>query len=175
MKIYTRGGDEGETGLIGGRRVSKADLTIDALGDLDELNAMIGFAVASGLGHESQETCLRIQSALFDLGASVAAPNDPRFEANPSQTIQNLEMGIDKMTAELPALNQFILPGGSESASRLHLARTICRRAERSLVKSGHEGGAVAFLNRLSDWLFVAARYENHRAGKEENPWMKSC
>ena len=175
MKIYTRSGDEGSTGLIGGSRVTKDDPILGVLGEIDELNAVLGWVLASGGNGDTATLIVDLQSVLFDLGAFVAARGDDRFTLNSADSIAHLETSIDEMCVTLPALTQFILPGGTERASRLHIARTVCRRVERTLVKSGGKGGAVALLNRLSDWLFIAARYENMQANHAETTWRKPC
>ena len=176
MRIYTRTGDGGETGLIGGGRVPKTDVRIQAIGDVDELNAAIGIVrVASG---EFQTKLLeRLQSALFDLGSELAAPPESDFKPtgpHPELTL-DLEKSIDIQSAALPKLKNFILPGGSDLASRLHLARGVCRRAERSIL-SLHEISPISvesrtFINRLSDWLFISARSANAAAGREDILW----
>lgn len=176
MRIYTRTGDAGETGLIGGGRVAKTDPRIGAIGDVDELNACMGMVrVVSG---EFMQTLLeQLQSALFDLGSELAAPPDGEFKSvGPSPALtQALEDSMDEQTAELPKLKNFILPGGTELASRLHLARGVCRRTERAILNL-HEISPVSaesrvFINRLSDWLFVSARSANARAGIEDVIW----
>lgn len=158
MKIYTKGGDQGETGLPGAR-LGKSDAVIEALGDLDELNSVIGWAsVARPPCHAMLKV---IQSTLLDFGACVADPRRPT-PASLSELTRQLEAHIDEMDAQLPPLTRFILPGGCEAGARLHVARSVCRRAERSLVKSGCAREGWPFLNRLSDWLFTAARFANH-------------
>jgi cob(I)alamin adenosyltransferase len=180
MKIYTRTGDDGTTGLIGGRRVSKADGRIDCYGTVDELNAAVGLAaVAAEAGLASQLRA--VQNDLFVLGSHLAAaPNDPG--AAPSlprledSMVRRLEAEIDAAEANLPALRQFILPGGGEASARLHLARTVCRRAERAAVALAAQAPlppvTLLYLNRLSDWLFVMARRANRDAGMEDVPWV---
>lgn len=159
MRIYSKTGDAGSTGLIGGARVPKNSARIAAIGDVDELNAALGWAatVAEALLEEIQ----MIQRRLFELGACLAK-EDAAFPSEPAGV---LERSIDRQTLALPELRSFILPGGTELSARLHLARTICRRAERSLwqlnAESPISGDAMVFLNRLSDWLFVAARTAN--------------
>ena len=183
MKIYTRTGDKGTTGLIGGSRVEKSDPRIECTGDIDELNAAIGLA-AAGLGAKQKqlaEALGMVQNELFVLGALVAAPHPtPTSRALPEldeTMITRLEMQMDAADAELPPLKQFILPGGCELAARLHFARTVCRRAERQLVRFSQDRPipplAVIYLNRLSDWLFVQARWANHREGIADVPWVK--
>ncbi len=180
MKIYTRTGDKGSTGLFGGDRVSKDHLRIEAYGTVDETNSMIGlgrsFLPNEGY-NEIEEMLHRIQSELFVLGADLATPisakvNVPRIEA---EQIERLENHIDELEADLPPLKHFILPGGAQAASAIHAARTICRRAERRTVSLQQEDElneqAAIYLNRLSDLLFVMARWLNHRAGIEEEAW----
>lgn len=175
MRIYTRTGDEGQTGLIGGARVSKTDARIVAIGEVDELNASIGVARA-GSSFESKLLDL-VQSALFNLGSELAAPSDEemKIEGPSPDLIARLEESIDAQTDRLPKLRNFILPGGCELAARFHLARSVCRRAERAVLNLHVESPVSAesrqFLNRLSDWLFVAARSANAAAGIEDVVW----
>lgn len=177
MKIYTRTGDDGTTGLFSGRRVSKASLRIEAHGTIDELNSELGVARASVPQPEVSTMLANIQSQLFVAGADLATPMDatasiPRI--NGSDT-QRLEADIDRMTAALPPLRVFILPGGSPAASHIHLARAISRRAERDVLRLAAaepiNPELPVYLNRLSDFLFTLARYENLLAGCEEEPW----
>ncbi|MEM8485278.1 MAG: cob(I)yrinic acid a,c-diamide adenosyltransferase [Bacteroidota bacterium] len=180
MKIYTRTGDKGTTGLFGGGRVNKDHLRIEAYGTVDETNSVIGIARGQlpEAGHERIAQMLhRIQSELFVLGADLATPTDakvqvPRIEPG---HVATLEAEIDMLTDELPPLKHFILPGGAAAASTIHLARTVCRRAERRTValqlqESLNEEAAV-YLNRLSDLLFVMARWLNKQAGISEEAW----
>ncbi|MBI2923246.1 MAG: cob(I)yrinic acid a,c-diamide adenosyltransferase [Planctomycetes bacterium] len=176
MKIYTRTGDSGSTGLFGGARVSKFNPRIEAYGSVDELNAVLGMARAAGLPAELDAELAAIQEDLFVVGAYLADPS-PEGEKKMRISIDRvraLERWIDGMEAVLPALRNFILPGGSPGGAALHLARTVCRRAERATVAL-HEKEAVAepvvYLNRLADALFVAARYANFRAGVAETLW----
>jgi cob(I)alamin adenosyltransferase len=179
LKIYTKTGDDGTTGLLGSRRVSKDDPRIDAYGIVDELNAAIGLARALGLDPESDEILAQIQDELFVVGSALADPNPGgRFHAAiTSEHAHRLERQIDALEGELPLLTQFILPGGSPGAAQVHVARTICRRAERKIVGLGHISGEhvpepiVIYLNRLSDALFVIARFVNQRAGRPDVPW----
>jgi cob(I)alamin adenosyltransferase len=179
MKIYTKTGDDGTTGLVGGRRVSKCDPLIECYGTVDELNAAIGLA-AVGASLELLEELRRVQADLFVIGSHLATPvESPHRGALPKLEegmVERLEKGIDATTGKLPGLANFILPGGSELAARLHLARTVCRRAERLVVGLGDGGGGVAllvvrYLNRLSDWLFVEARMANQAAGVRNVEW----
>lgn len=177
MKIYTKTGDGGQTGLVGGSRVSKGSSRIQAIGDVDELNAAIGCARA-----EATDFCLDpllawTQSALFDVGAELASAPGARisFATLASDACSRLEASIDEQSASLSPLRNFILPGGCKLASSLHFARCVCRRAERSVLllneKEEVRSDVLAFLNRLSDWLFVAARTANHLAGVDDVPW----
>jgi cob(I)alamin adenosyltransferase len=177
MKIYTKTGDDGTTGLYGGRRVSKADLRVDAYGSVDETNAGVGFARAAGLPAPVEAVLARVQAHLFQLGASLATPPERASAAPPvsDADIGGLETAIDALEAGLEPLKTFVLPGGTEGAARLHLARTVCRRAERLVVAlAGREqvdGSVVRYLNRLSDLLFVQARAANRFAGVADVPW----
>jgi cob(I)alamin adenosyltransferase len=177
LRIYTRTGDDGTTGLFGGGRVLKSHPLIEAYGTVDELNAALGIVLSLPLPEEVAEHVRQISSWLFVLGADLATPANavpsaPRIQ---EQHVRWLEERIDAYQAELPPLRHFILPGGHPAAAYLHLARTICRRAERATVAAAqHEAlNAVAlrFLNRLSDYLFVAARLVNHRFGVPEHVW----
>ena len=179
MKIYTRAGDDGSTGLLGPGRWSKATGRIEAYGSVDELNAVLGLVRASGLGPSSESLLRAVQDDLFAVGAALADP-DPngRFaSALKLDRIEALETAIDEAEAGLEPLTQFLLPGGSEPAARLHLARTVCRRAERAVVRLAEDPGesidnrSIAYLNRLSDLLFVLARVENRRAGVADVAW----
>jgi cob(I)alamin adenosyltransferase len=178
MKIYTKTGDAGETGLWGGQRVSKDALRVHAYGTADECNAAIGVARAAGLDAGLDAILNQVQAQLFVVGADLATPGEggasiPRVGA---EEIGFLEAQIDALEAELEPLKQFILPGGTAAAASLHLARTICRRAERWSVSLAHEEAISAdvlmYLNRLSDFLFVAARAANARAATPDVPWV---
>jgi cob(I)alamin adenosyltransferase len=171
LKIYTRTGDSGETGLFGGSRVHKDDPRIAAYGTVDELNAFIGVARASWPGSPIDSELADMQSDLFDLGAHLASPGSARFVGVPELRTAELERSIDRMEGELTPLKSFILPAGSLAASHLHVARTVCRRAERLLVALGGED--VAYLNRLADYLFVAARYANREQGIDDVVWSR--
>jgi cob(I)alamin adenosyltransferase len=180
-KIYTRGGDKGETSLGGGQRVPKDDLRVEAYGDADELNACLGLALAQGVVAESlAKELAEIQNTLFNLGSDLCFREEdklkyaglPKVE---ERHVKALEDSIDLMNEELGPLTNFILPGGSLAASQLHLARTVCRRAERRLATLSHREEVSPwpgrYLNRLSDWLFVAARFENRAASRTETLW----
>ena len=181
MKIYTKTGDDGTTGLFGGGRVRKSDARIECYGTVDELNAALGVAkVAAGEGSIGQ-AILRVQNELFVVGSHLSTPEDsPSTRSLPlldEAMVARLEMEIDAAEAELPPLRNFILPGGAELGARLHLARTVCRRAERALVDFSMDrpvsGTILTYLNRLSDWLFVMARLANKRAGVDDILWEK--
>ncbi len=177
-KIYTRTGDAGETGMLSGGRASKAHPRFHAVGTVDELNAILGLALAAGVERSITEALQRVQRELFTLGADLATPAET--EASWVQRITDaqvtrLEVDIDAWEAELPPLKQFILPGGGMAGAFLHQARTVCRRAERWAVALNTEERlnpeALRYLNRLSDWLFVLARWVNLRSGQTESPW----
>ena len=174
MKIYTRTGDQGETSLFGGRRVGKNDARIEAYGTVDELSSFLGVIAVSD---KDVTEIPRIQSDLFEIGAHLASPDTSRFPGVETSRIEDLERAIDSMEAELTPLTTFILPGGTAAAALLHIARTVCRRAERRVVALNDESPAtestITYLNRLSDYLFVAARFANHRAGVADVPWTK--
>jgi cob(I)alamin adenosyltransferase len=181
-RVYTRKGDGGATSLAGGHRIHKTDPRIEAYGGVDELNACLGLAVQA-MREEARlaallERALGIQNELFDLGAQLAVlaadrrPDTPRI--TPAR-VGRLEREIDEMNAEVEPLRSFILPGGGEVAARLHLARTVCRRTEREVLRLGAveplDGTEVPYLNRLSDWLFVAARFAAWKVGAPETLW----
>lgn len=177
-RIYTRGGDTGETSLGDGSRVAKTDARIEAYGTVDELNAVLGLVLAGDVEPELREALERIQNELFDLGADLAVPVDDdrkeRLRIGGAQ-VEALEELCDRLNESLEPLRSFVLPGGTETAARLHVARTVCRRAERLAVDldalHGVNPEALAYLNRLSDYLFIAARWANARAGADESLW----
>ena len=178
VKIYTRTGDTGDTSLYGGVRVSKADGRVGAYGEVDELNAWLGVARASALAPDLDAALLQIQRDLFALGAQLADPADKLATSMAKAVIgddevSRLEQLIDLLETELAPLRHFILPGGSPAGSALHLARTVCRRAERSIValRPAVDPVLVRYINRLSDLLFVVARVVNQRAGVSETEW----
>jgi len=200
-RIYTRAGDRGETGLIGGRRASKADLRVDLYGGLDELNSALGLAAASAAreardpGPLAEPELLQrmpgllddlcgLQSQLFELGAVLADPARSETLARDgfppcAQAAQGMERLIDRLEADLPPLRQFVLPGGGEAAAAFHVARVVCRRVERQAVAAGQSGIAypielIAWLNRLSDLLFVAARWVGRALGAPELAWRQA-
>jgi cob(I)alamin adenosyltransferase len=181
MKIYTRTGDAGDTGLFGGQRVAKTHPRVEAYGVVDELNACLGLAVAWCDDADLAARLLHIQARLFDLGSDLATPPESKAGAWVGRTqpewAATLEADIDAMERELAPLTSFILPGGTRTAALLHLGRTVCRRAERRVVGARDAGEDLSeavsvYLNRLSDWLFVAARLANARAGVPDLPWV---
>lgn len=190
MKIYTRTGDRGSTSLYTGERRQKDDAVFDALGDVDELSAVLGVTRAHCLANPNPENesyalaVASIQNALLDLGAAVATPRTSavahklkKTEFHGREMALAMEEDIDHMTSTLPPLTTFVLPGGGIIASHFHLARTVCRRAERRvapLVQSGEvDGEVVVYLNRLSDWLFTAARSATYASREQEFTWKR--
>jgi len=177
MRIYTKTGDDGTTGLFGGGRVSKAALRVAAYGTVDELNAVLGWARVVSTPGPTDTILAAAQEACFRVGAFVAAMagKRPAIAALEEVDVAALEGAIDTAESGLPALTSFILPGGTEQAARLHMARTVCRRAERMLVALSDEAQVdavlVRWLNRLSDLLFVLARRANHDVGVADVPW----
>jgi cob(I)alamin adenosyltransferase len=175
-KIYTRTGDDGTTGLVGGGRISKADPLMAAIGDVDEANSAIGVALVS-IDDDSTATPLRrVQNELFDLGADLATPPDMEGALRvTAEQVDRLEREIDAMNDHLSPLTSFVLPGGAAGAAQLHLARAIVRRAERSAVAASADNAlnpkALTYINRLSDWLFVAARRLNN-SGASDVLWV---
>jgi cob(I)alamin adenosyltransferase len=178
QKIYTRTGDTGETSLFDGTRVRKNDERVEAYGDVDELNAWLGLAVASTLSPDLVELITRIQRDLFAVGAQLADPAD-KIAARVTKAdvgaadVTRLEEAIDRLEAELPPLRRFILAGGAPPGAALHVARTVCRRAERRIVglQPPVEPVLIEYVNRLSDLLFVLARVANKRSGASEIEW----
>ena len=178
-KVYTRTGDDGTTALGGGERVPKDSPRIAAFGTVDELNSCVGAAIASGLDPALEERLLGVQNDLFHLGSDLCTTEAAK-ERRPVPTIESrhveaLERWMDEMSAELAPLENFVLPGGAPGAARLHVARSVCRRAERDAIllsRSEPIGPSVVpYLNRLSDALFVAARYENRKRGVSDVLW----
>lgn len=178
-KVTTKTGDDGTTGLSNGRRVGKDDLRIEAYGTVDELNSVLGVAVAQGLAEPLDSLLGRIQNELFHLGSDFAMPRDeeatfevPRIEPRHTDA---LEADADRLSADLAPLENFVLPGGAPGAARLNLARTVCRRAERIAVRLSRDEDlgpeVVRYLNRLSDFLFIAARFENSARGVGDVLW----
>ncbi|MCB0342443.1 MAG: cob(I)yrinic acid a,c-diamide adenosyltransferase [Bdellovibrionales bacterium] len=185
-KVYTRTGDQGTTGLISGTRVSKTDLRIAAYGTVDELNAVLGLALsywqqsATENKNEVESRILKVQNQLFNYGCHLACDKDSLKASLPAvdaADVEWLEKTIDHCQEALPELREFIIPGGGKTASTLHLARTVCRRAERVTLEAFGMGGeadlTLQYLNRLSDWLFVLARYCNHIEGITDRTWKK--
>lgn len=182
-RIYTRSGDEGDTSLIGGARVPKSHRRVEAYGTVDELNSAIGFALTQMGDGASAERLARTQHDLFAIGASLATPPEGggrrETPAPPAARVPEMEVWIDEATAEVEPLREFILPGGSPGAAALHVARTVCRRAERAVVALQSDEPVdpevVRYLNRLSDLLFTLARLENRRAGAPDVVWRKDA
>ena len=175
-RIYTRGGDAGQTSLGDGSRVSKLDARIEAFGAVDELNACVGVVLAGGVPAAIRPVLERVQNELFDVGADLSVPGGVEGRLRVDQVqVDGLEADCDRFNAELPELRSFILPGGTGAAAGLHVARTICRRAERETIRAGeeHELGPLTavYLNRLSDLLFILARTANALAGADEPLW----
>ena len=181
MRIYTRTGDKGQTGLFGGGRVAKDDPRVDAYGDVDELNAVLGMARSIEMMPRIDEVLAPVQRDLFAIGALLATPDHDKMQQQLTKAridegrIAQLERAIDEGESELEPLKAFILPGGTPKAAALHVARTVCRRAERKVVHLQREVAlpelVVVYLNRLSDLLFVLARVANKRAGAGEVTW----
>ena len=175
-KIYTRTGDAGQTGLVDGSRVNKAEARIAAIGDVDEANCAIGVAVALLDDGPEREMLARIQNELFDLGADVSVPVGLVRRLRVEQSmVDRLEADCDRFNADLPELRSFVLPGGCEAAAGLHVARTICRRAERETLRARNDYEiaplVVVYLNRLSDLLFILSRVANALEGRDEPLW----
>lgn len=183
-RIYTRTGDAGTTGLFGGGRVRKDDVRVDAYGEVDELNACIGFVLAVCASEWVRIRLVLVQSDLFAVGAHLATPpapdgrKQPQLPALPAARVNEMESWMDEASNSLEPLRAFILPGGTQCAAALHLARTVARRAERRVIAlaSSNEVPAeiITYLNRLSDFLFVAARLTNREAGVADSPWTPS-
>jgi cob(I)alamin adenosyltransferase len=180
VKIYTKTGDQGETGLFGGGRVGKDDARVDSYGEVDELNAAVGLARSLGTDPELSGLLQVIQDQLFTVGAELATPRESKAkrvipEVRP-EWAKAMEEQMDRFDAELPKLTHFVLPGGTQAAAALHVARTVCRRAERRVVKLVRDGTAgsevLIYLNRLSDFLFTLARVANARAGSKDVLWI---
>jgi cob(I)alamin adenosyltransferase len=181
LKIYTRTGDEGDTGLFGGGRVAKDHPRVEAYGDVDELNASLGLARSIEMMPRIDEVLVPVQRDLFAIGALLATPDHAKMREQltkariDDERIAELERAIDDCEQELEPLRSFILPGGTPKSAALHVARTICRRAERRVVSLAHEVElpelVVQYMNRLSDLLFVLARLANRRAGAGEVTW----
>ena len=181
MKIYTRTGDKGETGLFGGERVLKDTLRLNAYGSIDELNSFIGLAITEVTCKEIKNILIDLQNKLFVVGSDLAAPENEKnknlkITRTPDQFISEIENNIDNFDSQLDELKNFILPGGSKGASLLHVCRTISRRAEREVVALNNTGqigkNIVIFLNRLSDLFFVLSRFENKYSNIPDTKWI---
>jgi cob(I)alamin adenosyltransferase len=175
-KIYTRGGDAGETSLGDGARVSKLDMRIAAFGAVDEVNSAVGVVLAGECPSNVREVLERVQNELFDLGADLSVPVEREARLRVTQLqVEALERDCDRFNADLPELKSFVLPGGTEAAAQLHVARSTCRRAEREAIAAASAVGvnpvALVYLNRLSDLLFILARAANAADGREEPLW----
>ena len=175
MKVYTRKGDDGTTALADGSRVAKSAARVAAYGDVDELNAMLGLVRAEVGGERENDRLSRVQSVLFEVGAFLANPTGAFALPQDARDASWLEAWIDSMEEDLPPLRHFVLPAGTRAAAASHAARTVCRRAERQVVAASgddpHVKEVVPLLNRLSDTLFVLARWLNHSAGVPDTPW----
>lgn len=179
MKIYTKTGDKGQTSLIGGKRVFKYDLRIEAYGTVDELNSYLGLITCLDLTNEDKSLIKEIQDRLFTIGACLASDSENSPTRLPEiilSDIELLENEIDKINSFLPVLKTFILPGGSVLSSNCHIARCVCRRAERKVVELAHDNlvddKIVIYLNRLSDYLFMLAKKKNFNLNISEKPWI---
>ena len=180
MKLYTRTGDDGTTGLFGGDRVSKDDLRIEAYGAVDELNAQMGMILVVCEIPLLEEHLSPLQSRLFDLGADLATPcgseHEDKISRMAEENVTNLERSIDAIESRNEPIKTFVMPGGTELASRIHVARCTCRRAERAIVRLAHRDTVnihtIEFVNRLSDLLFAASRLANREAGVPDVPWI---
>ena len=180
MKLYTRTGDDGTTGLFGGDRVSKDDLRIEAYGAVDELNAQMGMILVVCEVPLLKEHLSPLQSRLFDLGADLATPcgseHEDKISRMAEENVTNLERSIDAIEGRNEPIKTFVMPGGTELASRIHVARCTCRRAERAIVRLAHRDTVnihtIEFVNRLSDLLFAASRLANREAGVLDVPWI---
>ena len=180
MKIYTKGGDKGKTSLFGGKRVAKNYIRLEAYGTIDELNSLLGVVLSHKVHNITTEILLNIQNNLFVIGAELATPPEVKSSAIKiisSAEIKNIEKTIDEIELKLQPLTSFILPGGSKSASALHFARTVCRRAERRIIELDFSepinSNIIVYINRLSDLLFVIARFENHTSSTPEIEWKQ--
>ncbi|MEX1269608.1 MAG: cob(I)yrinic acid a,c-diamide adenosyltransferase [Balneolaceae bacterium] len=181
MKIYTKKGDQGYTSLYGGTKVEKHSSRISAYGTVDELNSVLGVVLTHPLSTEGEKIVNILQHQLFVLGSDLATLQNRKTKTARigRNDIEKIEGYIDELEESLPPLTNFILPGGSPAGAALHQARTVCRRAERKTVALKHEDEvsdeAIIYLNRLSDLLFVLARYENQQAGEKETPWISKA
>ena len=172
-RIYTRTGDNGTTGLGDGTRINKDSLRVEAMGDVDELNAVIGVMLTEQLPESILETLTRVQHDLFDLGGEICIPGHSMVKAERVDALENV---LDELNDQLEPLKEFILPGGTRAAAYCHLARTVCRRAERQLIRLNREEAvtetSLKYLNRLSDLLFVMCRFINKAAGRQDVLWQ---
>lgn len=182
MKVYTRTGDKGTTSLVGGTRIDKDNIRLEAYGTVDELNSWLGLLESSDcLPAPARTTLLRTMNLLFDVGASLATEENSAWKPAPfpASATAALEADIDALEATLPSHNRFILPGGHPDAARANIARTVARRAERRIITLGREvpvdSEIVRFVNRLSDYLFVLSRAINNFNAKDEIFWEKTC
>ncbi|MDO5570883.1 MAG: cob(I)yrinic acid a,c-diamide adenosyltransferase [Bacteroidales bacterium] len=181
--IYTGKGDKGQTSLVGGVRVKKTDLRLEAYGTVDELNSFLGLLIAEVVPPKDSDLLTYVQNKLFCIGSYLATdPTNTEYRAHSSlndESIKKLEKRIDEIDDELPTLNNFVLPGGAVSASFCHVCRTVCRRAERAVLRVSEtdpvDEKILRFMNRLSDYLFILSRYCNLTQGTEEVLWDKSC
>lgn len=179
MKIYTRTGDDGQTGLYGGGRLPKSDARIEAYGSVDELNAQLGACRAAGLTPEVDELVARLQHEMFALGAELSSPSGkaPAALCLDERDVTRLEDAIDQFEADLPALTTFVLPGGTSASAALHVARAVCRRSERQVVALAQSADVrptvLHYLNRVGDLLFVLARHANFAVGQSDVLWKK--
>ena len=172
-RIYTRTGDDGTTGLGDGTRINKDSLRVEAMGDVDELNAVIGVLLTEPLSQTISETLLRVQHDLFDLGGEICIPGHVMVKAGRVEALENV---LDELNDQLAPLKEFILPGGTRAAAYCHLARTVCRRAERQLIRLNRQEAvtdiSIQYLNRLSDLLFVMCRVINKDVGTPDVLWQ---
>lgn len=180
MKIYTKTGDEGMTSLIGGKRVAKNSARLESYGTIDELNSFLGMIRSFPMAPEVEDELVEIQSRLFDVGGNLATdPENTPLKMKlgvKEEDIERLEKAIDRMDGEVPPMTHFVLPGGNEVVSFCHIARTVCRRAERRILDLGGEAEVDAlvlkYVNRLSDYLFILSRKLAHDSGLEERKWI---
>jgi len=183
IRIYTKSGDKGKTSLFGGKRISKDSIRIETIGTIDELNASLGLVTSASKNKKTHPILTTIQNTLFDIGSEIANPystgkNTKKIFWLEQDKVNELEKIIDQVDSKLKPLSNFILPGGVESASRLHFARSVTRRTERNIIRLAKKekvnSNIISYLNRLSDLLFVLARYENKRAKIGDLPWEKN-